>query len=88
LPLLDKGFLKQVLRGLFFLNGSWIFCAISVITCTLYWHTNRAVLHKALKKWCEGAEDGHRRSIGGTVTARAASLCQQQQVTAHFGNPP
>ncbi len=22
------------------------------------------------------------------MTARAASLCQEQQVTAHFGNPP
>jgi hypothetical protein len=25
--------------------------------------------------------------MGATVTARAASLCQAQQVTARFGNP-
>jgi len=29
------GFLKQVLRGLFFVNCSWVFCAISATICTL-----------------------------------------------------
>src|SRR6266699_1454075 len=36
----------------------------------------------------EGTEDDHRGRMGGTVTTRAASLCQEQEVTAHFGKPP
>ena len=49
LLLLDGGFLKHVLRGLFFVNRSWFFCANSAIICTIYWHSNRAALDKALK---------------------------------------